>query len=1300
MARATDLARAPHDHNRGLGSFGERSLPHTSRAALVTVGLLLLVFDVMTPRGIAAGPLYAILVLLAAGLTEKAIGLTAVAATALIAIGYAISVPMPGVPTWLGPTNCVIGAVVVWVAAWLCIARQRASAAVQQRDALLGGILGSITDSFCAFGKDWRFTFVNDELVRRVGLPREQIVGRHLWEMFPAAMESVAYPEMQRAMSGRIVVEYEAFYEPWQCWFLTRAYPTAEGGLALYTRDITAQKHAADTLRDSEERIRLAVDAAGLGYWSWDLQAHAVTTDARCAALFGLTPETAQTDEAVFARVVPEDLPVLKAGVQAAIDGVAPYDVEFRVLNGDGAVRWLAGKGDVLRDNAGHPVRMAGVNLDVTERVRLEHALRNRGEQFETLLNRAPLGVYLVDADFRVAHINPVAQAAMGIPDAVGRDFEDVVHTVWPTPVAEEIVRIFRRTLATGESYAVPEVADVRADSGALEHHEWRVDRTTLPDGRFGLICYFRNISEHVRRREAIGASEARFRAAVTAVSSLIWTNDASGRMTGEQPGWAAFTGQRFEEYQGYGWSQAVHPDDAAATVAAWEAALAVRGNFAFEHRVRRQDGAYRLCTIRAVPILDGRGEIREWVGVHTDVTEERAAQEQSRLHRQLVESVIHHLPAAVAVLQGPDLTFTLINPAYQALAPGKAMLNRPAAEVWPETHPRFGDRCRRVLRTGEPFHLEDEPYEISRSHGAPLELRQFSWSIDRVTLPGDEQPGALVTVWETTERHRAEQAVRESEERLRLIMTNVKDHAIVTLDRQGLVTSWNVGAERMFGWQPGEMLGQPADVLFTADDRAEGRPFVDLQIAAETGFADNERYHVRKNGGEFFASGSMEGLRDESGDLRGYVKVVRDITEQKRLSDDRERMFEAERAARADAERVGRMKDEFLATLSHELRTPLNAVLGWAQILQQTKPTAKAIGRGLKAIERNAHAQAQLISDLLDTSRITSGKVRLDVRPLSLTEVLEAAVDVVRPAADAKRVTLQTTVDARVGPVSGDHDRLQQVFWNLLSNAVKFTPDGGSVQVVLERVDNHVEVSVIDTGQGITPDFLPHVFERFRQQDGTTTRLHSGLGLGLAIVKHLIELHGGVVRATSEGQGQGATFVVVLPLAPTSGRSPGDVPREPAAPSSRPAQHGESSRLDGLVILAVDDDADAREILRRILEESGARVVTASHAGEALALVATERPDLLVCDIGMPGTDGYEFIRLVRHSPPDAGGRVPAIALTAFARPEDRRRALSAGYQAHMVKPFESGELLAICASLAGLTTRLPSRGSVDQSS
>ncbi|WP_035987021.1 ATP-binding protein [Leptolyngbya sp. KIOST-1] len=413
--------------------------------------------------------------------------------------------------------------------------------------------------------------------------------------------------------------------------------------------------------------------------------------------------------------------------------------------------------------------------------------------------------------------------------------------------------------------------------------------------------------------------------------------------------------------------------------------------------------------------------------------------------------------------------------------------------------------------------------------------------------------------------------------------------------------------------------------------------------------------------------------------------QLAKEIRRRQQAEEERAQLLIQEQEARAEAERLSRLKDEFLSTVSHELRTPLNAILGWSQILRTNPVDAAMVQRALETIERNARSQAQLIDDLLDISRIVTGKIRLNVQKVDLVQVIDAAIETVRPAAEAKAIRLQRVLDSDAGPILGDAERLQQVVWNLLSNAIRFTPKQGRVQIALQRINSYVEIVVADTGQGISPDFLPFVFDRFRQADNSISRAFGGLGLGLAIVRQLVELQGGTVQAKSPGEGQGATFIVRLPLMIVHSTEPGPEFQYSVGSSSAPMHC--SVRLDGLKILAVDDNADMRVLITYTLEACGAEVLTAASANEALLVLTQTSPrvDVFISDIEMPQVDGYALLRQVRALGPEQGGKVPAIALTAHARAQDRQTALLAGFQSHIAKPVEPAELIAVIANLTG---------------
>lgn len=531
-----------------------------------------------------------------------------------------------------------------------------------------------------------------------------------------------------------------------------------------------------------------------------------------------------------------------------------------------------------------------------------------------------------------------------------------------------------------------------------------------------------------------------------------------------------------------------------------------------------------------------------------------------------------------------------------------------------------------------------------------------------------------------------SQRAIREAERRYRALVDNVTDYAIFMTDPAGLVSSWNSGAQAVLGYTDQEVLGRPIASFLTTPDHNISQGIVEA-AAQRDGRATSSDWQVRKDGTRRYLEALLVAMRDEQGVELGVAYFLRDVTEKHRIEIEREELLTSERTARAEAERSSRIKDEFLATLSHELRTPLNAMLGWTQVLRQTTDLPDSVVTALAIIERNARSQAQIIEDLLDMSSIISGKVRLHVQRIDLAPIINATVETVRPAALAKGVRLQVVLDPTAGPVRGDPNRLQQILWNLLTNAVKFTPKEGRVCVTLARVNSHLEIEVTDSGEGIEPSFLPHVFDRFRQADASTTRRHGGLGLGLSIVKQLVELHGGSITVKSAGQNMGATFRLSLPLMPTSVD-----PLESRESRKHPARSAtavpelselQQVKLSGLTVLVVDDEPDARSLLQRVLEDHEARVITAASAEEAIAALIRDRPDVLVSDIGMPVEDGYSLIRRVR-SMSDGVANVPAIALTAYARVEDRVKAIHAGYQLHLSKPVEPIELASMIESVA----------------
>jgi len=512
------------------------------------------------------------------------------------------------------------------------------------------------------------------------------------------------------------------------------------------------------------------------------------------------------------------------------------------------------------------------------------------------------------------------------------------------------------------------------------------------------------------------------------------------------------------------------------------------------------------------------------------------------------------------------------------------------------------------------------------------------------------------------------------SSEQLLAAIVDSSDDAIVSKNLQSIITSWNAGAERIFGYAAEEMIGRKIDILFPPDRLQEETEILSrIQKGQRVEHFETIRKH--KNGSLIDVSLTISPIRDASGVVVGASKIARDISE---LKNSVRRLKEAH----DELKRVDRMKVEFLATLSHELRTPLSAIVGWVQMLKED-PNPEDLKQGLQIIERNVRAQSQLIEELLDMSRIETGKISLDMQRVDLSTVVFSAIETIRPAAEAKEISLASDFAYSGGAVWGDRTRLQQIIWNLLSNALKFTPKQGKIHVVIEQVLSHVEVSVADTGQGIEPEFLEHVFDRFRQADASITRRYGGLGLGLAIANNLAELHGGNIKAESKGIGHGAKFTVRLPIVPALDPLLGN----PLGPHNRPGPTSGEDSLAGIKVLVVDDEADAGDIVKRILQRKGADVRTAASVSDALEEFGRFGPHIVISDIGMPEHDGYELIRELRKLP--GGDAVPAVALTALAHSEDRANALRAGFQIHVSKPIDSAELISIVANLAARRNR-----------
>jgi PAS domain S-box-containing protein len=751
-----------------------------------------------------------------------------------------------------------------------------------------------------------------------------------------------------------------------------------------------------------------------------------------------------------------------------------------------------------------------------------------------------------------------------------------------------------------------------------------------------------------------------------------VFVTDLEGRVVSWNPGVETLLGYAEEEWVGAHSSIIFTPEDREQGAHLWEMETALRDGRAEDRRWHvRRDGSRFWADGVLMLLRDEKDDPQGFAKILRDNTEAKLTEERLRESEERFQRLVELSPDGIAVhAEGAVLFMNTAGAKLLGAESPEQIVGRSIASlVHPDYHGLIRERIEKVSRGETP-----PPSEIKFMR---LDGTVIYGELASAPLLYQGKPAVQAVVRDLTRRKQAEEALRESEKRFRLIF-NQQFQFMAILSPEGVLLDINELPLRVAGVAREEVLGQ----LFWETPWWQGLP--EMQAGwparlASAALSDTPIFSVdsyQAAGGTRVADASITAVKASDGRVEFFIIQASDITERKLVEEERERLLR-------EAQEANRLKDEFLATVSHELRTPLTAILGWAHLLRGGQLEGKGAANALETIERNARSQSQLIDDLLDVSRIVTGKLRLDVVPVSPHSFIDPAVEAVRPAAEAKGVRLQKVIDTGIVTVMGDPTRLQQVVWNLLTNAVKFTPRGGRVQVRLERVDSQVEIAVGDTGAGINPEFLPHVFERFRQADQKTTRSHGGLGLGLAIVRHLVELHGGTVRADSAGEGTGATFTVMLPVAAVHRREDAEEVRLHAATRERLPSHECPERLDGLMLLVVDDEPDARELLSVGLGQCGAQVTTAASAQEAFEAVRGGKFDALISDIGMPGEDGYELIRRVRALSQEAGGRIPAVALTAYARAEDRLRALRAGFEMHVSKPVELTELVVVVANL-----------------
>ncbi len=983
-----------------------------------------------------------------------------------------------------------------------------------------------------------------------------------------------------------------------------------------------------------------------------------------------------------------------------------------------------------IRDDDGTILGVILVFRDISERRRSENELFESEERLRLAQEASRMGAWDWNISTGKLNWSGDIETLQGFPpDRFDGSFQSYLHVVHPDD-RDRLVETIQQALREKSSFDA-EFRVVRPDGGI----RWLAGKGQVflgPEGRAGrMIGIGTDITDRKNAEDALRASEERFSKAFNSSPLPKWIGKSrTGEIVDVNEAFLRSTGYERDEVLGRVPGQFglwVAPEDAARLAEVIRANVRARD---LELKFRRKSGQVRLFLLSFERItLDGEPC---FLAVASDITERKQAEDALRESEQRFRLMADHAPVMIW-LAGPDKLFTYFNRGWLDFT-GRTLdeeLGAPwAGGVHPDDVERYRQTYTEAFEARTSFEAE---YRMRRADG------EYRWIVD-VGVPRLTSDGILAgyigSCLDITERRRAEeereQLLTQAEAAQRRAAFLAEASAVLSSSLEYDVSLRSVAqlAVAHFGdWctivvveegSPRRVATAHRDVVFFEQaERLVERYTPSVALGAGGVLKTGNPEFVPTVGREWLQSLSedpehLQLLLDldlcsymcvpllARGQILGAMTLVT-VGSGYHYTDEDFRLARdlASRAAMAvenvrllvNAQEANRAKDEFLATVSHELRTPLNSILGWARMLNSGRLDQANAGRAIEIIERNARVQAQLIEDLLDISRIISGKLRLDVRSVDLVSVIEAAVDAVRFGAESKGIRIQRVLDSGVELISGDPDRLQQVVWNLLSNAIKFTPKNGGVQVRLEKGASTAEIIVSDTGMGISPEFLPHVFERFRQLDSSSTRKHGGLGLGLAIVSQLVELHGGGIRVESPGKGKGSTFTVSLPLVWAAPVSEDERPR-PRVVAASTAGIVDGPVLEGVRVLVVEDEQDAREVLTIALRQCGAEVMSAGSAAEALEILRGERtPDVLVSDIEMPGEDGYALIRKVRALEEERGGRVPAAALTAYARSEDRMRALSAGFQVHIPKPVEPAELVAVVASLSGRTSLVRAR-------
>ena len=1051
------------------------------------------------------------------------------------------------------------------------------------------------------------------------------------------------------------------------------------GIVAILTgKRIREQRAADDTIADQGERFRTTLASIGDAVITTDTEGRVESMNEVAETLTGWSIADAKMKPlAEIFRIVNEDTrktvgnPVEKALRDGAIVGLANHTI---LIARNSVEHYIDDSASPIRSRAGTITGCVLVFRDIGEQKHIERAISESEARFRRLAdNIAPLA-WITDATGSVVWTSKRVSDYTGLtPEALlGLAWQQLQHPDYAEGVAER----FLTAIASSDRWE--DTFPIRRADG---EYRWFLSRATpIRDDHGAIVQWIGSNTDITVEREALEAlrlGDQRYRTALQAVNSLIWTNDATGRMVGEQPWWEAFTGQTFEEYQGFGWAGAVHPDDALPTIEAWKSAVASREMFVAEHRVRRRDGEWRTCTIRALPVMRSDGEVHEWVGVHTDVTDSRSAAERER--SLTYDALIANAKFRALFEQGAYLTAitdpdgTIVEPNRQSWeSAGVSREDIVGKKFWDGPWWARSEELRERVRQAA---LEAASGKTVRRELPYFVADGSQRMIDMIIVPIRDEEGQVTFLAPTgsdiTERVEAQRLLRESVEviqRLASIVASSAD-AIIGTNLDGVVTSWNRAATQIFGFSETEMVGTPIAVLMPPDLGTAERDIMDKMLRGESVTA-YDTVRLGKSGTRVPLSITVSPIADERGRLIGASTIARDITERKQVEEKLRRSEEELRRIASALSEADHRKDEFLATLAHELRNPLAPIRNGLQLMRIASHDPGTMDRSQAMIERQIDHLVRLVDDLMDISRISRGTIALRAEKLDLASVLRHAVETSRPLIDEKGLSLNVEPFNGTIPVLGDRTRLTQVFSNLLNNAARYTDRGGVIVLAAHVADSVAEVRIRDTGIGIPSELLSEIFEMFSQVDRSLERSQPGLGIGLTLVKRLAEMHGGRVEAHSEGLGKGSEFVVRLPLS--------DHTHEIALTPTRSVVISASRRR----VLVVDDNIDSAQSLGSLLSIMGHEVRLAHDGLEALSAAESFRPNVVMLDIGMPRLNGYEACRAIRARPWAAGVRV--IALTGWGQPDDRQRSLDAGFDQHLVKPVDPGALDSIMEPVA----------------